>query len=291
MYVIGSATSFDFPLKHAFQTTPGGIFVTKFNATGTALVYSTFLGVGGDSGNGISVDSSGNAYVTGHTDDPDFPTRNAFQATRRSYNGNAFVTKFDAAGTALVYSTYLGGSGGDTGNGIAVDAQGHAYVTGVTHYSDFPLKNALQTKLKSTAGNAFLTKFHYDGASLYYSTYLGGSGADRGNAIAVDSGGHAFVTGVTTSADFPTEEAFQTELKSTSGNAFVTKFHYDGVSLFYSSYLGGTGADSGAGIGVDKNGNAYVTGTTSSTDFPTQDAFQPVPGGNGDAFVTKISAQ
>jgi hypothetical protein len=295
VYVTGSATSFDFPLKNAFQSTPGGIFVTKFNAAGTALVYSTYLGVGRDSGNGIAVDSSGNAYVTGHTDDPDFPTRNAFQEKRKSYGGNAFLTKFDAAGTALVYSTYLGGSGsgGDSGNGIAVDSEGHAFVTGVTHSTDFPLKNAFQRKLKSTGEHAFVTKFHYDGVSLFYSTYLGGSGSDTGNAIAVDSGDHPFVTGFTTSPDFPTAEAFQTKLKSTGGNAFVTKFHFDGVSLFYSSYLGGSGSDSGSGIAVDKDGNAYVTGNTSSPDFPTKNAFQPMLGAPAahNAFVTKISAQ
>lgn len=288
-YVGGVTNSTDFPTNKPFDKTPGSGFVTKFDAGGTALVYSTYFPFGVSA---IAVDTCKNVYITGAATSG-LPARNAFQSQPKSAKGNAFVTKLDAAGTALVYSTYLGGSGGDAGNGIAVDTQGHAYVTGVTHSYDFPRTNAFQESLKSPAGNAFVTKFHYDGASLFYSTYLGGSGSDSGNAITVDSGDHAFVTGVTTSSDFPTEEAFQTELKSPNGNAFITKFHYDGVSLFYSSYLGGSGTDSGNGIGVDKYANGYVVGTTSSSDFPTtKNAFQPeLKSAFGNAFVTKISAQ
>jgi hypothetical protein len=222
------------------------------------------------------------------------------------------VTKLSADGSTLLYSTYLGGSFADYGAGIAVDADGNAYLTGDTASIDFPTVNAFQPTKGGTASiyNAFVTKVSADGSSLVYSSYLGGSGYYTGNlnywdfgyGIAVDADGNAYVTGYTTSTDFPTANAFQPAKGGAPqvANAFVTKVSADGGSLVYSSYLGGSGyiyngypyGDSGNGIAVDASGNAYVTGYTTSTDFPTANAFQPTKGGGSNianAFVTKIA--
>jgi hypothetical protein len=297
VYVTGFAGSTDFPTtSNAFQTARPGLgnaFVTKFDPIGN-LVYSTYLGGSNspsgqpDQGFAIAVDAIGDAYVTGYTASTDFPTKNAFQKTLKSLETNAFVTKVDAAGSELVYSTYLGGSSflGDQGNGIAVDADDNAYVTGFTSSADFPTRSAFQENLKGVR-NAFITKLDAAGCALVYSTYLGGSGGDQGNGIAVDRYGHAYVTGAA-GPDFPTKNAFQTKLAG-SANAFVTKFDADGDSLIYSTYLGGSGADSAAGIALDARGHAYVTGTTNSTDFPTKNAFQrELKGQSGNAFITKF---
>jgi hypothetical protein len=239
---------------------------------------------------GIAVDATGNAYVTGSTNSTDFSTTlGAFQTT---YAGNhdAFVTKLNPTGSALVYSTHLGGSSVDQGSGIAVDATGNAYVTGLTSSIDFPTTlGAFQT---TYAGNqdAFVTKLNPAGSALVYSTYLGGSNFDQAAGIAVDATGNAYVTGYTASANFPTTfGAFQTTL-SAFIDAFVTKVNPTGIALVYSTYLGGNQNDLGSGIAVDATGNAYVTGYTGSTNFPTTlGAFQTASAGNADAFVTKIS--
>ena len=254
------------------------------------LVYSTYLGgSGGDGGQGIAVDSVGNAYVTGFTESTDFPTVNAIQSTLRGVE-TAFVTKINASGTALVYSTYIGGSGGDGGQGIAVDSVGNAYVTGFTGSSDFPTVNAIQSNLKMIGQtNAFITKINATGSELVYSTYLGGSGGDGGQGIAVDSVRNAYVTGSTSSDDFPTVNAIQSSL-ARSAHAFITKINASGTSLVYSTYLGGSSSDNGQSIAVDSVGNAYVTGSTLSTDFPTVNAIQSMLTGVSAAFITKINA-
>ena len=293
-YVTGYTTSTDFPVTpSAFQTVCGNTsscenaFVTEINPTGSALVYSTYLGGGNeDYGNGIAVDSLGDAYVTGDAG-AGFPTTpGAFQTTCCG----AFVTEINPTGSALVYSTYLGGSGG---NGIAVDNSGSAYVTGVA-YSDFPTTpGAFQTTLKTTV-NAFVTKMNAAGSALVYSTYLGGSSpdGDQGYAIAVDSSGNAYVTGLTNSSNFPTENPVQKH-KAGHGDAFVTKLNPSGSALVYSTYLGGSNNDYGYSIAVDSSGNAYVTGTTYSPNFPvTPGAFQTgcdgASKGYGCIFVAKI---
>ena len=254
------------------------------------LVYSTCLGGVSDSAYGIAVDSSGDAYVTGTTYSDNFPTVNPFQATKKSSDTTAFVTKFNATGTALVYSTYLGGSGGDTGNAIAVDSAGSAYLTGQTCSSDFPTALPLQATLKGSC-DPFVTKLNPAGTSLVYSTYLGGSsGKDTAMGIAVDSSGNAYVTGATSSPDFPTANPLQPTLNG-SENAFVSKLNPSGSALVYSTYLGGSDGDNGAGIAVDSSGNAYLTGTTSSPDFPTVNPFQAYQSkyGETNAFVAKLN--
>ncbi len=290
-----------------FPTTPGAFqrsnhgdtdaeaFVAKVNPDGSRLIYSTYLGGSdNDYGNGIAVDAGGNAYVTGGTRSTNFPTTS--RAFQRASGGNfdAFVTKVNPDGSALVYSTYLGGSASDGSQAIAVDANDFAYVTGGTYSDNFPTTpGAFQTTYAGQA-NAFVTKLSQDGSYLVYSTYLGGSASTAGNGIAVDTTGNAYVTGITNSPDnrFPVTPGAPQMNPGGGSDAFVTMLNSFGSGLIYSTYLGGSGGDAGAAIAVDAAGNAYITGGTSSTDFPTTPgAFQRTyGGGSGDAFVAKISA-
>jgi uncharacterized repeat protein (TIGR01451 family) len=321
-YVTGSTGSRDWPTTTgAFQTTYRPIFVAKLNPTlsGTAsLVYSTFLGgtlnSGDDHGLGIAVDGSGNAYVTGRTHATNFPTTsNAFASTcgtAANCNGgqdDAFVTEINSSGSALVYSSYLGGSGSDIGRGIAVDSAGNIYVTGDTLSSDFPMVNPYQI-IPGAGRNAFVSKFDPSAtgsASLVYSTYLAGSGDDFGYAIAVNRAGIAHITGSTNSTNFPLANPTQAAMDpgtclNACSDAFVAILNTVGPgasSLIFSTYLGGSAPDDGAAIAVDSQGSIYVTGTTegvfnSTSPFPTTTgAFQTsFNGGATDAFVAKIAA-
>jgi hypothetical protein len=313
-YITGITESSDFPVTPgSFQTTFGGdydAFIAKLNPTGSALVYSTYLGGSNNDGSyGIAVDSAGNAYVSGYTYSGNFPiTPGAFQTVCSYGNpcllyGDAFVTKIDPTGSSLVYSTYLGGSELDGARAIAVDSSGNAYVTGWAQSTNFPTTpGAFQTTCSpggSSCRNAFVTKLNPTGSNLVYSTYL--SGTSTGQGIAVDSTGNAYVTGQA-SRRFPvTSGAIQKT--TTADAAFVTKFNPTGSVLVYSTLLGGSDSDScwqtwGQSIAVDSSGNAYVTGTTCSNDFPTTPgAFQATCGGNNcanrdwDAFVTKLQMQ
>ncbi len=199
------------------------------------------------------------------------------------------MTKLTPAGNALVYSTYLGGSGYDYGYGIAVDAAGSAYVTGMTRSTNFPTQSPYQATYQGGVHDAFVTKLTPAGNALVYSTYLGGSGNDEGYGIAVDGAGSAYVTGYTGSTNFPTQSPYQATYQGGNRDAFVTKLTPAGNALVYSTYLGGSGDDGGHGIAVDAAGSAYVTGNTTSTNFPTQSPYQATfQGGSCDAFVTKI---
>jgi hypothetical protein len=254
------------------------------------LAYSTYLGgsgVNGDHAFGIAVDSEGNAYVTGQTCSADFPTGNSIQA----YAGNCdvFVTKLNPDGSALVYSTFLGGSDSEGAGGIALDAAGNVYVTGATFSTDFPAVNAIQS---TSHGNddGFVTQISATGNALIYSTYLGGHGDDQGTGIAVDSAGNACVVGNTESRTFPTKNAIQPTFGGGTRDAFVTKINPNGSAFVYSTYLGGNDDDYGAGIALDGAGNAYIAGSTLSTNFPTQNPIQPALSGVIDAFVTEINS-
>jgi len=288
----------------AFDTTfNGGVdaFVTKLNAAGSApLVYSTFLGgLGEDRGQGIAIDGAGNAYVTGRTlvtNPPSFPTTpGAFDTTPNGFGAglfDAFVTKLNPTGSApLVYSTYLGGTTSDQGKGIAIDGAGNAYVTGWTNSADFPITPGAFDTTANGVDDAFVTKLNAAGsAPLLYSTYLGGGGVDQGQGIAVDGGGNAYVTGLTSSTSFPiTPGAFDTTHNGFD-DAFVTKLNPAGSApLVYSTFLGGGGFDRGFGVAVDGGGNAYVTGETGSTNFPTTPgAFDTTFNTGSDAFVLKL---
>ena len=289
-YVTGY-TEGDFPTLNPlqpYQSADDTAFVTKINSSGSALVYSTYLG--GDFGNpgyGIAVDSAGNAYVTGSTTSSNFPTLNPLQPHLEG-EANAFVAKLNPTGSALVYSTYLGGSVDDVGMGIAVDNAGNAHVTGGTESTNFPTKNPLQPTYGGGYNNAFVAKINPSGSALVYSTYLGGSVDEAGFGIAVDSSGDTYVTGLAGSPDFPTKNPLQPALGG-GYDAFVAKINPSGSALRYSTYLGGSGTDVGYGIAVDSSANAYVVGATASTNFPTRNPLQPVYGGGGDAFVAKIN--
>ncbi|MBI3014117.1 MAG: SBBP repeat-containing protein [Candidatus Tectomicrobia bacterium] len=313
VYITGDTWSDTFPTTPgAFQPALSGpaqidAFVAKLNAAGSGLVYSTYLGGNGGvpgygiavHGYGIAVDASGNAYVTGDVNngwEPDrtklhFPTVNAFQATYGGGSFDAFVTKLNASGSALVYSTYLGGSGQEHGYGIAVDGAGAAYVAGWTLSSDFPTRAGSFQTVYGGSTDAFVTKLSATGG-LVYSSYLGGSFYDEGFGIAVDASGNAYVTGWTgqtfTTNNFPTVNPFQTAMSGFT-DAFVAKLNDAGSALVYSTYLGGSGGETGFGIAVDASGNAYVTGSTGSSNFPTTSG--PFgPGGGDDAFIAKITA-
>jgi hypothetical protein len=269
--------------------------VSKLNASGTALVYSTYLGgMGSDRANHIAVNAAGNAFVVGRTNSTNFPTTTgAFETRFRGGDFDAFVTKLGPAGSSLVYSTFLGGSDNDAAFGVAVDAAGDAYVVGGSKSDDFPTTpNAYS--FSPFATDPYLTVFTPSGASITYSTFLGGSfGNERANAVAIDSLGRAYITGYTTSPDFPTTaNAFQLDYGGGVNDAFVVVIdpsQSGDASLVYGTYLGGGGDDRGFGIAVDSTG-VYVTGETSSTDFPTVNALQPTYGGGRyDAFVAKIN--
>ncbi len=295
-YVTGSTSSGDFPVtSDAFQTGNHGsndAFVAKLSADGARLVYASYLGgSGSDVATGIAVDAAGNAYVTGQTSSPDFPTTpGAFQTSRPGVE-NGFVAKLGADGTALAYATYLGGSSEDGATGIAVDGAGNAYVTGYTASTNFPVTPGAYQASNHGGDDAFAAKLNAAGAQLVYATYLGGLANDEGTAIAVDSAGNAYITGATDSANFPTTlGAFQTR-KSGGADAFVAKLSAAGTQLVYGTYLGGSSSDGGTGVAVDAVGNAYVTGYTSSLDFPTTpDAIQRTRRGRQDAFVAKLNA-
>lgn len=310
-YIVGTTLSTDFPVDNPIQATINGAsngFVTKINTSGNAKVYSTYLGGGtGDFAAAVAVDSSGNAYVTGATQNSTFPTTTgAFQTTcgtAANCNGgldDAFVTVINAAGSGFVYSTFLGGSGVDEGLSIAVDSADDAYVTGLTRSSTtFPLKSALQATFGSGATqNAFVTEINPSGNALVYSTFLGGNVSDAGAGIALDGNKNAYVTGQTSSSNFPTVSATQATLGGGS-DAFVSEIAASGTQLVFSTYLGGA-LDENTNLGsivsvagsiaVDSAGaNIYVAGNTASTNFPTQVPEQAANGGGTDAFVAKYA--
>jgi len=303
-YVTGFTNSTNFPTKTAFQDTlksisGGNAFVTKLNPTGTALVYSTYLGgsgVSGDAGNGVAVDDDGYAYVTGYTYSSNFPTTSGVvQSMFIATNSMGFVTKFNPSGMTLDYSTYLGGSNDNIGNGIAADTSGNAYVTGFTNSTNFPTTvGVFQSTIHGISGNIFVTQLNSTGTAFVYSTYLGGSAIDVGNAIAVDGGGNAYVTGYTESPNFPTTSGAYQSAAGGNLDVFVTKLNSSGMTLDYSTYLGGSGSDEGYGIAIDSGGNAYVTGYTESSNFPTTSgAYQTAflgSGGSSNAFMTKLNS-
>ncbi len=292
--VIGGITSSpDFPTQNPIQGVFGGgfdVFASKLNPEGSGLVYSTYLGGGDqDEANGIVVDAIGHAYVTGNTYSDDFPTLNPIQGSNGGYV-DAFVSKLDVDGIGMVYSTYLGGDYEDLASGIAVDAAGNAYITGYTYSDGFPTQNALQDS-RSGGVDVFVSKLNAEGTALVYSTYLGGSSSDTAYGLDVDSTGNVYVAGMTASTDFPTRNPFQTSNKGI-GDVFVSKINAEATTLLYSTYLGGSNSEKAYGIVVDASDNAYVTGVTGSTDFPTRNPIQVSLGvgvGYGDdAFVTKF---
>jgi len=321
VYVAGSTQSTDFPVTSgAYQTAlatgaTANVFVAKLNPTGNALVFATYLGgTGLDYSAGVAVDAASDVFVAGTTSSGDFPTFNGYQDTRKTAGNHVFVTELDSQGAVLKYSTYLSGSKVDTASGLALDVGGNAYVTGTTTSTDFPTTlGAIQTTSKAD-NQFFLSKISATDtgtASLAYSTYFGGSNPSTGEAvgggIAVDVSSDVYITGGTNFLDFPILNAYQGCLNSapstttcptssTPLDVFVAKINpaaATGAQLLYSTFLGGSADDIGYGIAVDSSFNAYVTGSTTSTDFSFTSpsgttVFQAANGGGTDSFIAKL---
>jgi hypothetical protein len=311
-YITGEAYS-GFPQVNPSQPYggQGDAFVVKLSPDGQTLLYATYIGGSGlDSANSIAVGKN-SAYITGFTESANFPSTPGAYDTVFHGSASAFIVRLGPDGGSLAYSTFLGGlSGNESGDGIAVDAAGNAYVMGQTNAPNFPVLNAVQPTYGGGSCNegaanypcydAFISKLNPSGSALVYSTYLGGNRDEGsyfyglGGDIAVDSAGHAYVTGRTQSNNFPVYNAIQPARNGGSVDAFVTKLTPDGSAFVYSTYLGGAIGEHGSGIAADAAGNAYVTGRTSSDDFPTTPgAFQPTKTGGGanpDAFIAKLYA-
>lgn len=308
IYIAGSTNGNTFgddtfkPTPGAFQGTFGGktdAWVAKLNSSGTKLIYATFLGGSGDeTAGGIAVDSGGNAYVTGTTTSKNFPvTAGVFQHDCKLKNdgtcASAFVTKLNADGSHALFSSYLGGHGTQSGEGIALNSSGNAFVVGGTDAKDFPTTAGSAQPVPAGGEDAFVAQFSSSGSHLIFSTFLGGSSLDVGNAIALDSAGNTFITGRTESTNLPVKNAFQPGCSG--GCSFISKLNTSG-RLVYSTFLGRNGG-SGTGIAVTPAGEAYVTGEPGTT-FPiTQNAFQRVQGPQlfdnppgGSIFITKFSS-
>jgi hypothetical protein len=305
-YVTGETKSTNFPGTNGGYAGGFDAFVTKLSADGSTLEYSTYIGGSGDdSGNAIALDASGDAFVAGGTASPNFPVTSA--PLQKGYGGgslDAFVFELSSSGGAPIYSTYLGGGGTDVANGIALatDGSGDVFVVGRTTSTNFPTTSpAVQSSLLSTS-DGFVTRLNPSSTSPKYSTYLGGSAVDFASAVAVDSSDNAYVTGATASPTFPNTNSTRPVVQSKCGtdgtcnggltDAFVSVIKADGSGFVYSTFLGGEQNDEGSGIALDSAADAYVTGVTSSTKFPLQSPLQPAFGGGAlpsDAFVSELN--
>lgn len=330
-YMIGGTDAENFPSTPGVYVSRtlgvlGHVLVAKLTPDGKSLIYETHIGgSGGDTGLGIALDASGNAYLTGMTASADFPVTSNSNLTTKNLTDplNCFVTKLSPAGDKLVYSTLIGGSKADGCSSVGIDSAGNAYAVGATGSSDFPVLNAIQMSSPSAAtgaASAFISKLSPDGSKLLYSTYFGGAGNNAATSVAVDSTGNAYFTGFTTSISFPvTQGAFQTTygggggqnsvlstlfptgnffgyaVTDSLGDGFVVKMSPAGQKM-YATYLGGERDDIGFSIAIDSKGDAYVGGATLSSKFPIQSAFQSSyhgAGGNsqasaGDGFIAEI---
>jgi hypothetical protein len=326
VYVTGQTSSTNFPVKNPFQATFSGgstdAFVTKISPDGLSIVYSTYLGGGTpvtlstspadpvcgipagvttamNVGAAIAVDVTGAAYVAGTTNTSNFPTTTGSKQTTIGGAFDAFVTKLNADGSSLSYSTYTGGTQNDCGTAITVDSAGEAYVAGSTSSKNFvATKNAYQTTLNSSGGNAFFMELNTSGtAPAVYATFLGGTGADAAQGIALSPSCTAtncdtYITGQTNSLDFPVSTSTYQKEPGGGTDAFITEINPAGsgtTSLVYSTYFGGAGNDLGYGIAVDAEGDAYIAGSTTSSNLPvTSGVYQSALTGTEDAFVAEL---
>lgn len=300
-YITGWTSSADFPLMNPYQSSNGSGFITKFNTSGTALVFSTRLGGSGpDYIETIAVDQAHTVFVAGSTMSPDFPLANPYQSGLMGYE-NGFLTHFAASGNSLIYSTYLGG-GGPPGHynatyifDIAVDNVGNVYATGSTQSSQHPLVNPIQTF--GGGIDAFVTKFSPTGSELVYSTYLGGSTVDAGTGIAVDDNSQVYISGGTESDNFPTVNAVQPNYAGLS-DIFITKINSSGSALIFSTYLGGSNSEgaihtspngSNTDVAVTQSGQVNVIADTFSSDFPLVNPLQSQLKGEKDLVVAGLA--
>ena len=294
-YIAGWTKSRDFPVFKAFDPSFNGNYdgvFLKLNPEGDALAFSSYLGASNPSAsegcNAVRIDGQGNIFITGNTEGPGFPVKAGYDMT---YNGggDVYVAKFAASGRSLVYSTFLGGTGQDYPSGMAVDAQGAVYVTGFTTSRDFPKKNSYKKTINGS-NDAFVARLDPGGTALVYSTVFGGSDRDRPSDVQIDAKGYAYVTGVTESADFPVQNAFDTSYAGGEGDVFLTKIAPSGKPFVFSTYLGGSGEDEGESLSVDGQGRIYVAVSTASPNMPVKIAFDTTLGGEADAYIAKFAA-
>jgi hypothetical protein len=293
-YIAGDTASNDFPVSGAAQTTLGGgtdAFVTKLTPSGV-ISFSTFLGGSGtEHAGGMAVDLSGNVYVAGGTTSTNFPVVTPLQAVSGG-SQDAFLTKLSSTGSQIVYSTYFGGSGGAVGtpeqaNAVAVDSSGNAYIAGITNSSNFPVTGGAFQIVFNGVEDAFVAKVNAAGNGLFYSTYLGGTGFDSANALAIDSSGNAYIAGYTSSASLAVVAPIQASFKGLY-DAFISEVNAQGNGLGFSTYYGGTGSDAANAIVVDAAGNIFVGGQTSSFDLPLQTPIQPSNLGGSVGWVARM---
>ena len=291
-YVSGRTTSTNMPVVNALQPTFGGgsadVFIMKIDSTGSQLLFSTYFGgTGDDRGFDARLDANRELYISGTTDSSNFPTVDALQPTSGG-GQDAFLTKMNSTGSAILYSTYLGGSGTEQFGSLAVDHAGRAAVVGKTTSTDFPIANAVQPFYGGGTGDVFVSRYDISGLSFIYSTYLGGTGDDQGFAAAVTPSGDTVAAGNTFSTNYPTMNPIQSTLVG-ARDMIITKLDQKGQIVF-STYLGGSGNENVFGVASDPSGNVYFSGFTGSVDFPLSDPLQSTPGGNIDAALGKIRA-
>ena len=292
-FITGLTESEDYPVtvgafRDRFPKGQTSSFITKLNPSGDALDYSTY--VGGRSGNGIAIDSEGNAYITGHATASDFPTTIGSFQPDYVHGFEAFIAKLNAEGSALAYATYLGGEGADYGTAIAVDIDGDAYVTGRTNSDDFPTTAGAYSATNQGGVDVFVARLNQAGSELVYSTLLGGEEDDLGTDIALDSALNAYVTGETGSGDFPSENSLNDDFTDGAVDAFVTSIDPTGGSLVFSINVGAESVDIGNSIAVDRHGDIWVAGETDSSNMETEKPVQDDREGESDAFVVKLEA-
>lgn len=295
VYLTGGTGTNVFPIVNAYNDTYGGgeldVFVSKLSADGSTLIYSTFIGgKASDEGYAITLDDSNNIYITGYTGSMDFPIINAYNATYGGGDRDVFVCKLSADGSTLLYSTFIGGRDEEISRGLVLDETNNIYITGFTWSNDYPTMNPYNATYGGGENDVFVSKFSADGSTLIYSTFIGGSGSDHGNAIALDSSNNIYVMGYTASSNFPTVNAYNSTYGGGSHDAFVCKISAVGSTLEFSTFIGGNESDYGEAIVLDSENNIYITGVTLSRDFPTVNAYNATfIGGGYDVFMSRFS--
>jgi len=299
VYLVGDTRSNNFPTLNPYQPSLNGTtsypdaFVAKFDSSGSALLFCTFLGgtgtglAGEDKGIAIDIDQNRDIFVTGYTKSSSFPTLNAYQASLGG-NSDVFVSRFSSTGSALAFSTFIGGPQDDQAAGIAIDPSGNSYVTGYTGSATYPIVHAFQSSLVAL-DDAFVSVVGSSGSSLIFSSYLGGSQYDLAYGIVLDDSLRPWLIGKTNSPNFPTQQPYQASLVA-DYDAFLSHISSSGEELLYSTYVGGYGVDNGLAVDLDSWGDIYLTGKTASADFPTRSPYQATNAGGEDAFVLRFSS-
>jgi fibronectin type 3 domain-containing protein len=293
--ITGRTASKNFPTTtNSYQTYNRGnydVFVTKLAANGSSLLFSTLVGGGTtDYGYDIEIDSDGNTYITGRTESSNFPTTDGVWDKTHNGGTDVFVFKLNTNGTKLMYSTFIGGTKWDIGNNIVVDSKGNSYICGWTESTNFPILENTYDNTLNGEGDAFVFKLNYNGSKILLSTFIGGNEYDTSNGLCIDHRNDVFITGYTKSIDFPnSSDAFDKSFNGGNYDCFVLKFNSDGTDLMYSTYIGGSKSDLCNSIVSDSDGNVYITGFTTSQDFPlSADADDTVCEG-GDVFLIKLN--